>query len=150
VSAYVSILDVGQPIEDRTISAVPDDERYGDVRDPFTVWFGPNVTLLAVVNGAPVTAVYGLPQLMQARGQFGSAGAIVVAACVAMISIGFLAVNLVLAGQSVNTLSSHITVGADIAWLVGGAVVGPLYYFVARPRKIASATAPKITAAVAS
>ena len=27
--------------------------------------------------------------------------------------------------------------GADIAWLVGGAVVAPLYYFVARPRKIA-------------
>ncbi len=39
--------------------------------------------------------------------------------------------------------------GADIAWLVGGAVVGPLYYFVAR-RKIARATEPKITAAVAS
>ena len=39
---------------------------------------------------------------------------------------------------------------AEIAWLVGGAVVGPLCYFVARPRKIASATEPKITAAVAS
>ena len=40
--------------------------------------------------------------------------------------------------------------GADIAWLVGGAVAGPLYYLVAHPRKIASATEPKITAAVAS
>ncbi len=44
--------------------------------------------------------------------------------------------------------------GADIAWLAGGAGDGPLYYPphypVARPRKIPSATAPKITAAVAS
>jgi NCS1 family nucleobase:cation symporter-1 len=31
--------------------------------------------------------------------------------------------------------------GADIAWLVGGAVVGPLYYLVARPRKLAAAAA---------
>jgi NCS1 family nucleobase:cation symporter-1 len=142
----VSIFDVVQPIEDRTISAVPDDERYGDVRDLFTFWFGPNITLLAVVNGALATAVYGLPfwlaalglvlgnliggavlalhsvqgarlgvpQLVQTRAQFGSSGAIGVAACVAVISVGFLAVNLVLAGQSLNTLSSHITVVAVI------------------------------------
>jgi NCS1 family nucleobase:cation symporter-1 len=144
VSSYVSILDVVPPIEDRTISAVPDDERYGDFRDLFTFWFGPNVTLLAVVNGALATAVYGLPfwlaavglvignligaaalalhsvqgaqvglpQLVQTRAQFGSSGAIGVAACVAVISVGFLAVNLVLAGQSLNTLSSHIVVVA--------------------------------------
>ena len=36
------------------------------------------------------------------------------AACVAVISVGFLAVNLVLAGQSLNTLSSHITVVGTI------------------------------------
>jgi nucleobase:cation symporter-1, NCS1 family len=142
----VSILDVVQPIEDRTISAVPDDDRYGDARDLFTFWFGPNITLLAVVNGALATAVYGLPfwlaalglvignliggavlalhsvqgaqlglpQLVQTRAQFGSSGAIGVAACVAVISVGFLAVNLVLAGQSLNTLSSHITVAGTI------------------------------------
>src|ERR1700722_13753391 len=146
VSSYASIYGVLPPIEDRTISAVPDDERYGDVRDLFTFWLGPNITLLAVVNGALATAVYGLPfwlaalglaignligaavlalhsvqgaqvglpQLAQTRAQFGSSGAIVVAACVAVISVGFLAVNLVLAGQSLNTLSSHITVVAAI------------------------------------
>ena len=146
MSSYVSIFDVVQPIEDRTISAVPDDERYGDVRDLFGFWFAPNVTLLAVVNGALATAVYGLPfwlaavalvignliggavlalhavqgarlgmpQLVQSRASFGSSGAIGVAACVAVISIGFLAVNLVLAGQSLNTLSSHITIVAAI------------------------------------
>jgi nucleobase:cation symporter-1, NCS1 family len=146
VSSYVSIFDVLQPIEDRTISAVPDDERYGDVRDLFSFWLGPNVTLLAVVNGALATAVYGLPfwlaavglvignligaavlalhtvqgaqlgvpQLVQTRAQFGSSGAIGVAACVAVISVGFLAVNLVLAGQSLNTLSGHITIVAAI------------------------------------
>jgi nucleobase:cation symporter-1, NCS1 family len=146
VSSYVSISDMVPPIEDRTISAVPDDERYGDFRDLFSFWFGPNVTLLAVVNGALATAVYGLPfwlaalglvignliggavlalhsvqgaqlgvpQLVQTRAQFGSSGAIGVAACVAVISVGFLAVNLVLAGQSLNTLSSHITVAGTI------------------------------------
>jgi NCS1 family nucleobase:cation symporter-1 len=142
----VSILDLVPPLEDRTISAVPDGERYGDFRDLFTFWFGPNVTLLAVVNGALATAVYGLPFWLAAlglvignliggavlalhsvqgaqlgvpqpaltRAQFGSSGAIAVAACVAIISVGFLAVNLVLAGQSLNTLSSHITVVGTI------------------------------------
>jgi hypothetical protein len=33
---------------------------------------------------------------------------------------------------------------------VAGDAVGPVYYFVARPRRIASATEPKITAKVAS
>lgn len=142
MSSYVSILDALPSIEDRTTRAVPDDERYGVARDLFTFWFGPNVTLLAVVNGALATAVYGLPfwlaalglvagnliggavlalhsvqgaqlglpQLARTRAQFGSSGAIAVAACVAVVSVGFLAVNLVLAGQSLNTLSSHISV----------------------------------------
>ena len=146
MSSYGSIYGVAAPIEDRTISAVPSDERYGDVRDLFSFWFAPNVTLLAVVNGALATAVYGLPfwlaavglvtgnliggaalalhsvqgtrvgepQLAAARAQFGSLGALGVAACVAVISVGFLAVNLVLAGQSVNTLSAHITATGTI------------------------------------
>ena len=155
MSSYVSIYGAPPPVEDRTISAVPDDERYGDVRDLFTFWLGPNITMLAVINGALATAVYGLPfwlaalglatgnligaavlalhsvqgaqvglpQLVQTRAQFGSSGAIVVAACVAVISVGFLAVNLVLAGQSLNTLSSHITV---VAAIVGVAAVSAL------------------------
>jgi nucleobase:cation symporter-1, NCS1 family len=146
VSSYVSIYGAAAPIEDRTISAVPGDERYGDVRDLFSFWFAPNVTLLAVVNGALATAVYGLPlwlaalglvagnliggaalalhavqgtrlgvpQLAATRAQFGSSGVIGVAACVAVISVGFLAVNLVLAGQSLNSLSGHITVTVTI------------------------------------
>jgi NCS1 family nucleobase:cation symporter-1 len=142
----VPIYGAAAPVEDRTISAVPDGERYGDVRDLFTFWFAPSVTLLAVVNGALATVVYGLPfwlaalgllagnliggavlalhavqgtrlglpQLTATRAQFGSSGAIIVSACVAVISAGFLAVNLVLAGQSVNTLCAHITVTGTI------------------------------------
>jgi purine-cytosine permease-like protein len=144
-----------RPIEDRTISEVPDDNRHGEARDLFTFWFGPNITLLAVVNGALATAVYGLPfwlaavglvignlaggavlalhsvqgsrlglpQLVQTRAQFGSSGAIGVAACVAVISVGFLAVNLVLAGQSLSLLSSHIPVAGTI---IGVAAVSAL------------------------
>jgi NCS1 family nucleobase:cation symporter-1 len=147
------------PVEGRTISAVPDDERYGGARDLFTFWFGPNITLLAVVNGALATAVYGLPfwlaalglllgtlaggavlalhsvqgsrlglpQLVQSRAQFGSSGAIGVAACVAVISVGFLAVNLVLAGQSLNLLCSHIpVVGVIITMAVASALLAIL------------------------
>ncbi len=157
----MSIYDVVTPVEDRTISAVPDDDRYGDVRDLFTFWFAPNVTLLAVVNGALATAVYGLPfwlaalglvignllggavlalhsvqgaqlglpQLVATRAQFGSAGAIGVAACVAVLSAGFLAVNLVLAGQSLNTLSAHITVtGTIIAVAAASALLAVFGY----------------------
>jgi len=155
----VSIYDAKAPIEDRTISAVPADERYGDVRDLFSFWFAPNVTLLAVVNGALATAVYGLPfwlaalglvtgnliggavlalhsvqgarlgvpQPAAARAQFGSSGAIGLAACVAVISVGFLAVNLVLAGQSLNTLCAHISVVATV--IAVAAVSGLLAVF---------------------
>ena len=161
MSSYVSILDALPSIEDRTTCAVPDDERYGDVRDLFTFWFGPNVTLLAVVNGALATAVYGLPfwlaalglaagnlvggavlalhsvqgaqlglpQLARTRAQFGASGAIGVAACVAVVSVGFLAVNLVLAGQSLNTLSSHVSVvAAIIAVAVASALLAVFGY----------------------
>ena len=37
--------------------------------------------------------------------------------------------------------------GADVAWLVGGAVAAPLYYLVARPRKSVSAAEPRTSTA---
>ena len=47
--------------EDRTIAPVPATERYGKAHDLFTLWFGGNVTLLSVVNGALATTVFGEP-----------------------------------------------------------------------------------------
>jgi NCS1 family nucleobase:cation symporter-1 len=146
MSSHRSIHNALLPIEDRTLSPVPGAERHGRIRDLFTFWFGPNITLLAVVNGALATAVYGqpfwlgalglvlgnlagavvlalhsvqgarlgVPQLVQTRAQFGSYGAVLVIACVAVFSVGFGSVNLALAGQSLNALSGHFSVEGTI------------------------------------
>ena len=37
-------------IEKHTIGYVPPEDRHGKVRDLFTLWFGGNVTLLAVAQ----------------------------------------------------------------------------------------------------
>ena len=159
--ALTSLLDVLPIVEDRSLSRVPDDERYGDAGDLFTFWFGPNITMLAVVNGALATAAYGqpfvlaalaivagnligalvvalhsaqgarlgVPQVVQTRAQFGAWGAACVAACVALVSAGFLAVNLVLAGQSLGALSSHISVtGSIVAVAAASALTAFLGY----------------------
>jgi len=133
-------------IEDTTIELIPAARRHGTAFDLLTLWFGGNITLLAVVNGALATTVYGepfwlavlglvtgnligavfvalhsgqgprlgIPQLIQARAQFGRYGALLVIAPVAAMYAGFLAASLVLAGQSVSVISAHISLTASI------------------------------------
>jgi nucleobase:cation symporter-1, NCS1 family len=62
----------------------------------------------------------GVPQMMQTRGQFGSYGSLLVIVIVVVMYVGFFASNLVLAGQSLNVLTSGISVDAGI--LIVGAV----------------------------
>lgn len=133
-------------IEDTTIAPVPAARRYGSARDLCTLWFGGNITLLTVVNGALATTLYdepfwltvvgltagnltgaasvallsvegprlGVPQLVQTRAQFGRYGALLVIAPAVAMYIGFLAASLVLAGQSLNAVSGHVTVNDGI------------------------------------
>ena len=62
----------------------------------------------------------GVPQMMQTRGQFGSYGSLLVIVIVVVMYVGFFASNLVLAGQSINVLTSGVSVDAGI--LIVGAV----------------------------
>jgi len=89
------------------------------------------LAVIAIVVGNLVGAVFmalhsaqgprlGVPQMMQTRGQFGSYGSLIVIVLVVVMYVGFFASNLVLAGQSLNVLSSGIPVDAGI--LVVGAV----------------------------
>jgi NCS1 family nucleobase:cation symporter-1 len=89
------------------------------------------LAVIAIVVGNLVGAVFmalhsaqgprlGVPQMMQTRGQFGSYGSLIVIVLVVVMYIGFFASNLVLAGQSLNVLSSGIPVDAGI--LVVGVV----------------------------
>jgi NCS1 family nucleobase:cation symporter-1 len=144
------VAEAPQRVEDKTIQPIPPDERHGKTRDLFSLWFGSNIMLLTVVTGALATSVYGLPfwlavvaivvgnlvgavfmalhsaqgprlgvpQMMQTRGQFGSYGSLIV--IVVVMYVGVFASNLVLAGQSLNVLTSGIPVDAGI--LVVGAV----------------------------
>ena len=89
------------------------------------------LAVVAIVVGNLVGAVFmalhsaqgprlGVPQMMQTRGQFGSYGSLIVIVLVVVMYVGFFASNLVLAGQSLNVLTSGIPVDAGI--LVVGAV----------------------------
>lgn len=70
---------------------------------------------VAIVVGNLVGAVFmalhaaqgpqlGVPQMVQTRGQFGSYGAVLVVAIVIVMYVGFLASNIVLAGQSLHLI----------------------------------------------
>ena len=89
------------------------------------------LSVIAIVIGNLIGAVFmalhsaqgprlGVPQMMQTRGQFGSYGSLIVIVLVVVMYIGFFASNLVLAGQSLNVLTSGISVDAGI--LIVGAV----------------------------
>ncbi|EKN01185.1 permease, cytosine/purine, uracil, thiamine, allantoin family protein [Acidocella sp. MX-AZ02] len=56
----------------------------------------------------------GVPQMVQTRGQFGTIGAVLVVAIVIVMYVGFLASNIVLAGQSLHTIAA----GIDQRWLI--------------------------------
>ena len=45
-------------VERRTIDVVPDAERHGTPRDQFTLWFGANMQITAIVDGA-LAVVFG-------------------------------------------------------------------------------------------
>ena len=83
------------------------------------------LAVIAIVVGNLVGAVFmalhsaqgprlGVPQMMQTRGQFGSYGSLIVIVVVVVMYVGFFASNLVLAGQSLNVLTSGISVDAGI------------------------------------
>ena len=48
-------------METRTIQQIPTDQRHGRARDLFTIWFGTNLQLLAIVTGGLAVTVFGLP-----------------------------------------------------------------------------------------
>ena len=49
-------------MERRTIDVVPDDERHGSPRSQFTLWFGANMQITAIVDGA-LAVVFGADAL---------------------------------------------------------------------------------------
>ena len=55
-------------IESATIQAIPLDQRHGRPRDMFTIWFGTNIMILAIVTGALSTTLFGQPAWSAALG----------------------------------------------------------------------------------
>ena len=82
-------------------------------------------SLVAIVVGNAVGALFmalhsaqgprlGVPQMIQSRAQFGYLGAVLVVVVAVVMYVGFFASNLVLGGQSLNELTSGISVDAGI------------------------------------
>jgi len=85
--------------------------------------FWPAVAAIVIGNlvGAIFMALHsaqgprlGVPQMVQTRGQFGSYGSLLVVVIVIVMYVGFFASNLVLGGQSLATMSSHISTDTGI------------------------------------
>jgi NCS1 family nucleobase:cation symporter-1 len=81
--------------------------------------------IVAIIIGNLVGAIFmalhsaqgpqlGVPQMVQTRGQFGSYGSLLVVVLVIVMYLGFFASNLVLGGQSLATMSSHISTNDGI------------------------------------
>jgi nucleobase:cation symporter-1, NCS1 family len=96
------------------------------------------LAVIAIVVGNLVGAVFmalhsaqgprlGVPQMMQTRGQFGSYGSLLVIVIVVVMYVGFFASNLVLAGQSLNVLTSGISVDAGIVMVGAVSVVVTIF-----------------------
>ena len=49
-------------VQRRTIDVIPDAERHGRPRDQFTLWFGANMQITAIVDGA-LAVVFGADAL---------------------------------------------------------------------------------------
>ncbi|WP_069159873.1 purine-cytosine permease family protein [Nocardia altamirensis] len=54
--------DAAGPIERRTIEVIPDAERHGTPRSQFTLWFGANMQITAIIDGA-LAVVFGADAL---------------------------------------------------------------------------------------
>jgi NCS1 family nucleobase:cation symporter-1 len=78
---YAPTAEAPPRIEDKTISPIPAAKRRGSAYDLFTLWFGSNITVLTVGNGALATAIYGQPFLLAVLGLVAGnlAGAVLVA-----------------------------------------------------------------------
>lgn len=124
-------------IEKETIGAIPQDQRHGNPKELFSIWFGMNMTPLTVVTGALATTALGLslwwalvavvvghavggigmalhsaqgpqlgvPQMLQARGQFGSYGAAIIVVVAAVMFVGYFSSNLLVAQESVQGIA---------------------------------------------
>ena len=55
-------------IESATIQPIPLDQRHGRNRDMFTIWFGTNIMILAIVTGALSTTLFAQPAWTAALG----------------------------------------------------------------------------------
>ena len=84
-------------------------------------WWASFAILLGNLAGGIFMALHsaqgpqlGVPQMVQTRGQFGSYGSILIVALVVIMYIGFLASNLVLAGQSLHIIFQPISTDAGI------------------------------------
>ena len=124
---------------------VPLNERHGKASDLFSLWFGENMQIFAVVTGALAVVLglnfswaivsivlgtllgslvmafhsaqgptLGLPQMIQSRAQFGYYGAILPTIIAWFMYIAFLAVAIVICGQSFQTVFG----GALALWMV--------------------------------
>ncbi|MDB6182202.1 purine-cytosine permease family protein [Paracoccus fistulariae] len=159
-------------LETRTIGPIPENERFGSVRDLFGIWFGMNMSPLTVVTGALATLGLGLPigwailaivlgnvvggvvmalhaaqgpqlgvpQLLQARGQFGMYGAAIIAVLAVGMFIGFFASNLVIIAQAFGSILPDVdsTLVLILATLTS-LIVASIGYKVLRWVTIASA-----------
>ena len=56
----ITTMDSSLAVERRSIDQIPETERYGSVRSLFTIWFGANMQVTAVVTGA-LGVIIGLP-----------------------------------------------------------------------------------------
>jgi len=47
-------------MESSTIQAIPENQRHGNARDLFTIWFGSNIMLLTMFTGSLAVTVFNL------------------------------------------------------------------------------------------
>ena len=82
----------------------------------------------------------GVPQMIQSRGQFGSIGAVLLVIVTVIMYLGFFASNLFFGGETINQLSSSVSVnqGQVITALIGLAVVVFGYSLIHTLNKIAT------------
>jgi NCS1 family nucleobase:cation symporter-1 len=69
----------------------------------------------------------GVPQMVQTRGQFGSVGAVLVVGIVIVMYVGFLASNIVLAGQSLHSVAPALSQTAMIVLVAVVTLIATIY-----------------------
>ncbi len=69
----------------------------------------------------------GVPQMVQTRGQFGSIGAVLVIGIVIIMYVGFLASNIVLGGQSLNTIIPGVSQNVFLVLIAVISVIATIF-----------------------